>query len=54
VPWRRFLRDGRVKVRRRRALKGSRPHHYKLLRGAVISRLAAELMTGDSRVEAGT
>ena len=43
-PWHRFLREGGVKVRRRRALGGSRPYHYKRLNDAVVSELAAEIL----------
>jgi glycosyltransferase involved in cell wall biosynthesis len=45
-PWHRFLRNGAVKVRRRRALKGSRPYQNKQLRNAVISGVAADALAG--------
>jgi hypothetical protein len=47
-PWRRFLRDGKVKVRRRRALTGSRPEHTRMLQNAVISKLAGEVLAGNA------
>jgi hypothetical protein len=47
-PWHRFLREGKVKVRRRRALNGSRPYHYRKLRNAVVSKLAADVLAGDA------
>jgi len=43
-PWHRFLREGQVTVRPRKALSGSRPHKSKRLRGAVVSRVAAEVL----------
>jgi glycosyltransferase involved in cell wall biosynthesis len=46
--WHRFLREGKVKVRRRRALNGSRPYHYRKLRNAVVSKLAADVLAGDA------
>lgn len=46
-PWHRFLRQGQVKVRRRRALRGSKPFQYKLLWGAVRSQVAADVMAVD-------
>lgn len=42
-PWHRFLNAGEVKVRRRRALEGSKPHQYRMLRNAVVSRLVADV-----------
>lgn len=51
-PWHRFLNDGNVRVRRRRALKGSRAYHYNLLKGAVVSHLAADVLGRASPVDA--
>jgi glycosyltransferase involved in cell wall biosynthesis len=45
-PWHRFLRGGNVKVRRRKALNGSRPNRSRKLRNAVVSRLAADVLAG--------
>jgi glycosyltransferase involved in cell wall biosynthesis len=44
VPWRRFLRDGQVNVHRRQVLRGMRPRRHPLWRGAIESRLAAEIL----------
>ena len=53
-PWHRFLRDAGVKVRRRRALRGSQPHESRLLWGAVTSEAAAALLSGEGeRASAG-
>ncbi|HUG30651.1 MAG TPA: glycosyltransferase family 2 protein [Candidatus Limnocylindria bacterium] len=46
-PWHRFLTEGDVIVRPRRVLSGSRPHKSKRLRNAVVSRVAADVMTVD-------
>ena len=46
-PWHRFLNEGDVTVRWRRVLSGSRPHKYKRLRNAVVSRVAADVMAVD-------
>jgi glycosyltransferase involved in cell wall biosynthesis len=43
-PWHRFLRDADVRVNRWRAINGSRPYQYKLLRNAVVSNLVAEIL----------
>jgi len=43
-PWPRFLREGRVTVQRRRALNGLRARRHNLWRGAIDSRLAAEII----------
>jgi glycosyltransferase involved in cell wall biosynthesis len=43
-PWRRFIRDGDLRVKPRRVLDGSRPQHYKVLWNAVVSGLAAEVL----------
>lgn len=43
-PWHRFLREGEVKVRPRKALSGLRPHKSKRLRNAVVSRVAADVL----------
>lgn len=47
-PWRRFIIEGRLKVRRRRILDGSKPYQYRMLRNAVISGLAAEVIQRDA------
>jgi GT2 family glycosyltransferase len=47
-PWHRFLRDGKVKVRRRRALSGSRPYQSRELWRAVVSNLASEILAGNA------
>lgn len=44
-PWHRFLNQGRVIVNRQRLLRGSKPHESKYLRNAVVSRLAADVIT---------
>jgi glycosyltransferase involved in cell wall biosynthesis len=52
-PWHRFLREGDVRVRRWRALRGSRPYRYKLLRNAVVSGLAASIVSGEASPAGG-
>ena len=47
-PWGRFIRDGRLKLRRRRMLEGSKPLQAKQLRNAVVSGLAAEVIRRDA------
>jgi len=44
-PWRRFLREGGVTVRRRRAIGGLRPRRQKRWRDAMRSRLAATILS---------
>jgi GT2 family glycosyltransferase len=46
-PWHRFLREGDVTVRRRRALGGLLPRRQKRWRGAMESRLAAKILGAD-------
>jgi GT2 family glycosyltransferase len=46
-PWHQFLRHGKVTVKPRRALRGSRPHQSRRLKNAVVSRVAAELIAAD-------
>ena len=46
-PWHRFLRDGQVRVRRRRALRGAQPFQAKLLWGAVTSDVSAAVLRGE-------
>jgi glycosyltransferase involved in cell wall biosynthesis len=43
-PWQRFLNHGLVTVHRRKALSGLRPRRHNRLRGAIESRLAADII----------
>jgi hypothetical protein len=45
-PWSRFLRRGKVEVHPRRVWRGSKPHHAKALKNAVVSGLAVEVLHG--------
>gem|GEM_PF-2081958 len=52
-PWKRFLRDGQVKVRWRKVWRGSKPYQRKALRNAVVSGLAANLLEGRDAASTG-
>jgi glycosyltransferase involved in cell wall biosynthesis len=47
-PWKKFLKRGEVKVRRRKVWEGSKPYQRKALRNAVVSALAARVMHGEA------
>jgi len=45
-PWQRFLHEGKITVRRRRALRGSQPQQRPRLWNSVVSNRASEILAG--------